>query len=218
MPLFIDVLRDSPNARVVIDATASGGARIVGFVMSDFVFSGRNYFNSAMEALLGGAGSATIGKGNSIMSGAISAYNLLGGQAVSRTLSGGDSTSAWIGSDRPKFTLPLLFLAVNPGDNPLETARQLMQFVYPTGNPNGVLIAPLNYVPDFYSRGGGCVGVQIGNWFRTPRLFIVKSVQLTISQRTDPGGMPLYVGATVEFEAQRTMVYDEVASMFAPLV
>lgn len=214
MALFIDTLRQSENAQITIDATGSGGALIKGFIMQDFTFGGRNSFNSAMEAILGGAITTGISKGNGAMNTGIGLNNLAGGQSVSRTLSGGDSVSAWVASDRPSFTIPLLFLAINAGDDPRLIARQLLQFVYPTGDPNGILYAPLGYVADFYARGAGCVAVRIGRWFQTPRLFIVKSVELTISQRTDPNGVPLYVGAVIQFEAQKTMIYEEVAAMF----
>lgn len=214
MALFVDALRNNPNAQILIDATGSGGSLIKGFIMQDLSFGGRNSFNSAMEAILGGKLSTGIKDGNGIMNTGLGLNNLAGGQSVSRTLSGGDSVSAWVASDRPAFTIPLLFLAINGGDDPRVIARQLLQFVYPTGDPNGILYAPLGYVADFYARGAGCVAVRIGRWFQTPRLFIVKSVQLTISQRTDPGGVPLYVGAVIEFEAQKTMTYPEVADMF----
>ena len=214
MSLFVDVLRSNPNAEVRVDATGSGGPYLKAFVMQDFAFGGRNSFNSAMEAILGGSISRGIAAANSAMASATGLANLAGGNMVSRTMSAGDSVSAWVASDRPKFTIPMLFLAINDGDDPRSIARDLMSFVYPSGDPNGILTAPLGYTANFSSFGNGCAAVRIGRWFQTPRLFVVKSVEMTISQRTDVNGVPLYVGAIVEFESQRTMTVDEVQAFF----
>ena len=210
MPLFIDTLRANPNAAIQIDS--GGGPFIKGFIMQDFNFGGRNTFNSALEAIMGASNG--IARANAALSGGTAAANYAGSDVASRIITAGDSVSSWVASDRPAFTLPLLFLAINDGDDPRAIMRDLMAFVYPTGNPFGVLTAPLGYVGSFYSTGAGCVAVRIGRWFQTPRLFVVKSVDMTVSQRTDPGGVPLYVGAVMSFEAQRTLTVDEVQAFF----
>lgn len=208
--LFIDQLRQNANAQVIIDATGTGGPYIKAFVMQDVTFGGRNTFNSALEAIMGGI----AGINSAYKAGAAVGNRLMGQHIPSRTLSGGDSVMAWVASDRPRLTLPLLFLAINSDDDPRQIARDLMQFVYPNGNPNTILTAPLGYIADFFDSGAGCVAVKIGTWFATPRIFIVKSVEMTISQRTDPNGVPLYVGAIIEMESQRTMTIDEVQEFF----
>lgn len=209
--LFVDQLRSNPNARVTLDSSTSppNGSVLTAFIMQDFVFAGRNSFNSALEAILsaGGVNGGRLGRTAQAAS-----------RAFGHTISAGDSVSAWSASDRPRFSVPLLFLAINDGDNPMQAARQLLAYVYPGGSPNTVLEAPLGYASANLFSDAGCCSVSIGKWFATPRCLVVKQMELTVSQKTDYPGVPLYVGAAIEFEAYRSMTYTEVAAFFRDVV
>jgi hypothetical protein len=149
VPLFLDQLRSNNNARITIDAGIGG--TVNAFIMEDFSFGGRNDFNSALESIIGDG----MKKANSAAQVMVNGANMAGSSMISRTISGGDSVSSWIGSDRPRFALPMLFLALQPGDNPIAILQQMIPWVHPTGNPNGILYAPLNYVANFASSGSG---------------------------------------------------------------
>jgi hypothetical protein len=147
VPLVPDLLRSNNNARITIDAGIGG--TVNAFIMEDFSFGGRNDFNSAPESIFGDG----MKKANSAAQVMVNGANMAGSSMISRTISGGDSVSNWIGSDRPRFALPMLFLALQPGNNPIAILQQMIPWVYPTGNPNGILYAPLNYVASFASSG-----------------------------------------------------------------
>lgn len=217
--LFLDQLKANPNALVTINP---GDPTYImqGFITEDFAFGGANTFNSAMEAILGSRldnAKATANKAFALRS---LGQSTAGHPIAARVINGGDSLSSWIASDRPAFTLNLLFLAANQNDNPIVEAQKLLRYVYPDGNTGiGTLTAPLGYAPSLSNNAqGGMTGasaITIGQWFATPPLFLAKSVQLTIAQRTDPNGVPLYVQASVAFEAARIMTYDEVQGLFS---
>lgn len=213
--LYIDALRANPNAQIRIDCGDPKLPLIKAFVMEDVAFGGRNSFNSALEAVMGGRAEQMRSAANAVMRGGIATSNYtLGTQMTDRTLSAGDSVSSWVSSDRPKLSIPMLFLAINADDDPRAVARDLVRFVYPDGNPDGILSAPLGYSADFASRGAGCCAIRIGNWFQTPRLFICKQLDMSISQRTDQNGVPLYVAARMGLESMRTCTSDEVRAFF----
>jgi len=147
----------------------------------------------------------------------------------------------WIGSEKPKFSIDLLFLATRRGEDIRDPIKELYRGVFPTVTGGGVLGSAILKAPYGFrqTQGGlsakGTVGVQLGRWFRATRQ-IITNVSFTFSQEmvpldgtprsrtgatsdagptVDPTKFaPLFARGSISFEPFRDITYNEFTGYF----
>ena len=123
------------------------------------------------------------------------------------------------------FSLRLNFLAVRSTDNVLDDINALQSCTLPakfenkpanTGDNKNTAIMGRIIAPMYYTMTNStCIAVNIGRWFHTPQVLLIKSVNATFSKETVRGsGLPLYATADISFQAYRRLDADDVAEWF----
>lgn len=69
--------------------------------------------------------------------------------------------------------------------------------------------APLGYSPDPKSSEGK-LGIKIGRWFSTPKLYVLESSDTSVSKARLPNGRPLYLNVTLSLKPFRLLSKTEV--------
>lgn len=203
--LDIDKLNTFTDARILISAGNFKDERnfiAIGFITGEFSVGGNNEFKSLFEFSAQAALqdlTQTIGALTGIDS--LAKFRV---QTVEQTV------QSWVSSGIPSFTVPMIFVALKPGDDVRAPIRNLSTTVYPTfsGDDGGTIRPPLDYSIDFGSKADGTIAVQIGNWFRAPQQ-IMKSINFTLSKEITEDGFPLFAQGQIEFQPFR-MISTEI--------
>lgn len=205
--------------RVVLDI--DGGPLVYGFVMDDFAYTLGNQFETMYQG---------IGGTNDLAQMATLVANkaMQAKQFILRNLN--QTVSQWTGSERLAFSLNLMFVAIEPGDDVMAPVQILQQLALPaqagapafTGEVGKQVTAFVNSAlgglvlnaPNGYggtnSDVHGAVGISIGQWWQTPKWFLVKSMNPTFSRARLRSGKPLYSIVGITFEAYRLLLASEV--------
>lgn len=146
----------------------------------------------------------------------------------------------WKGSGEFALQIPLIFVALTPEDDIRLPVSQLMSFVYPhigfntKTDPEGsflrntVIRPPRDFarVPDsrMYNYSGdnfvglpGCLGIQIGEWFVTPPMFIVDDTTFNFSKERTSAGLPLFATGTMRIKAAAQVTIEIIRNWFVGL-
>jgi hypothetical protein len=218
--LDIENLIANPNYKVVI---AFGGSNIIqGFIQGDLKFGGGNQYNNPFESQAQQKLSDLMAK---VQPAATAAANKFLGTNLSSaqiSIKSFDQTiSSWTGSEKPKFSMTLVFIAINPDDDVTQPIRKMMKAVFPTRAAEGLLMrAPLGYGPALVNNNGlpgmavgGTIVVKVGKWFRAFGQICTKASP-TISKQVIASGRPLWSSFDFEFEPYRAISYSEFTGYF----
>jgi len=197
---FIETeLLENPNYRVLIN-TPAGVVRA--FVTNEFQFTAQADYNSPFEALLGAGEQLNLG---------LAAISMATGGTQFQLKSLRATVATWVDSQKPSFTLPMLFVSLGGEDIRGEVGK-LLRGVYPIGVDK--LEAPYGYAVDASGEAvKGTISVRIGKWFYA-RKQILRQVDVQYSRQVLNSGLPLFANVTIVFEPYRLPNADEVLSYF----
>lgn len=220
--LDIEILKNNPNAKVIIGLGGAGEDKnwVSGFITQEHTMQGGNIFNNPFENVaqqnlsqklnvLGATANKVADVANKFLGTNIQTrFGAFSLKSVEQT------ATIWVSSAKPSFSLPMVFVALQPDDDVLDVVRKLNMAVFPTIDTNGLWVnAPLGYQLVGGKATKGTVIVSIGKWFRAISL-LIRDVSYSISKETIKSGLPLYAQVTVAFEAYRLLSSDEVNSWF----
>lgn len=185
------------------------------FITSDFTLAGTATWQGGEG---GGSGKGFLGTINSFAKGAQNFINSVSGVAgqgdkavaVPQIRSPMYSVVDWVGSGEFAFDLSLIFPALTPDEDVRIPIKHLLSCVYPYISGSGTLIVPPRAyakVPESFGFFGetkgrrGCIGIEIGEWFSTPPIFVAKNVTFNLSKELTPRGYPLYATCTISLKA-----------------
>jgi len=222
MSLNIVNLMSNPDAKVIIYPIGGTQGAITGFISTDVSIGGGADWQSPMDSMGGAMKSAQslANLGGAAINTALDMFGLGGIPQVNLT-SFASTVVDYMGTNKPKFSLPLIFPAYDESSiDPRTKILQLLECVYPSTEGTGVgsfMKAPLGYsrlIGKEKPAISGYVNVQIGRWLQLPYL-VVSNVESTFSKEvTKSLHAPLYAKATVSFTFIKTPNYAEVRGWF----
>lgn len=203
-----------------------GSRRVQGLLQGEFTISGGNQFNSPLASSAQEGLSQKLNIGKTAIEGVAS--NLtgkqvsLGPQIQLKTLI--QTANFWTGSEKPKFSIDLLFISLRRGDDVREWVDPLYRTVFPTLGKGGLFLqAPYNYNVSGNGNARGTFALQLGTWFRATRQ-VMTNVSFTFSQEqvpldgtptTEPTQFaPLFARGSIQFEPYRDITYNEFRGYF----
>jgi len=237
MALEITKLQNNPDAQIIIhvvrgsEIMPTGRVReytdpIVGFISTDVSLSSGADWQSPMDTLGGTLKTIQnlMNVGQSIVNAIVDKIGL-GGFTQTALLAYAMTAVDYMGTNKPTFSLPLIFPAVREVDDPRQKILRLLECVYPSEEGIGDVImrAPIGYARgraqgalgfDLSEPTKGYVNVQIGQWAKLEKL-VINSVDSTFSKEiVRSSGVPLYAKANVSFTFIRVPKFREVQSWF----
>ena len=118
------------------------------------------------------------------------------------------------GTDRPTFTVELLFVALKANDDPRKKAKLLLEGIFPQEGKEMLLRPPWNYgLTSKEHMGSQKLSVQIGSWFRAPNQ-VLTSASFQFSRETTRTGVPLFVTGNVQFKPYMQLYDYQIKSYF----
>jgi hypothetical protein len=240
--LDISKLTGNENAKIIILLPASNGTNPTdsGNAKDSVVSYVHQGFSFGVAASWGDMGYNVLSKYSSVLNAAGGALNYasssvnLDASAVFKQrlyISIYNTIATYNGTQKPSFTIPMVFIAVKPDDDVRVNIYRLLKGVFPSHETVGSKDSPITLIPPFgYDIGkkatsggtdwgdtkGGIVGtcsVKIGKWFKASKL-IIRSVDPQFSKETTPKGWPLTAVVTVGFEAAYLWTMDELKTLF----
>lgn len=146
-----------------------------------------------------------------------------------------ETIARWTGASKPSFSFNVMFIATSPGADIISPVKTLIRGCLPHENSGkilkGTMMAPYGYKYgitgedeaepdeglDYWNSGGeklqGTWTVQVGKWFKAPRL-VLDSVSVNFSQQCAPNGKPLYAEAQLVFQCWRLLKANELEKFF----
>ncbi|HEC63781.1 MAG TPA: hypothetical protein ENI23_00640 [bacterium] len=204
----IDRLQNNVNAKITISGLPrpkGAPATVTGFVQDNITIGGKNDYNKP------GAGGAQQ-KLSQVASSVASVANIFGanmGQFQIMHLS--QTVNAWVGSGKPQFQIPMLFLATKESDDVRVSVARIMDATYPTRSSIVTLRAPLGYAvnPRTAAALRGTLAVRVGNYFRATRMLIIEQ-SFKLSKEPIRSGAPLYAEGSITIEPYRLLTAAEI--------
>lgn len=218
LPAVRDIVKANTNSLVSIVSSSSGAQtgpalRVQGFIMSEFRIAVGNSYTSPLQSQAQDAIAQSVEAAKAIASNFFATDKIF--SWTPRTVE--QSVYTWAGSDRPKFTIGLLFIAMENGDDVRASYRNLLNAVVPSfvveGGKATFINPPLSYLPQGGRSARGMVSVAIGKWFKGDFLLITH-VDGTMSKETLPSGLPLYCQVSATFETYRIVSAQEMQQWF----
>lgn len=115
------------------------------------------------------------------------------------------SVMSWIDTQRPVFSLEMIFFSTKRNQDPRINGVQLIGGVLPYSNSLLMIDAPWQYnVGNMFSGNevaldaSGTMAVKIGQWFYA-RGQVLTDAQMDLSKETTVDGYPLYSQVTIQF-------------------
>lgn len=143
-----------------------------------------------------------------------------------------ETIARYAGSQKPTFNINIMLISLDPQDNIIKPAMDLLKGCYPKSAKMGLMEAPYGYISGWtggndnedenqedgtksapLSTAKGTWDIQIGKWFRCMNL-VMNSCNLNFSQQCTPDGKPLYIEAQLVFETWRLITANEVNDFF----
>ena len=211
--LFIYKLMNNPNAKILVSGLSKD---IVAYTTQDFQFR-------TQASWSGRSSSSFLNKINALERIGKEAYNRFFGSGASELVSGMildivGSMLDYQGTELFGFSLPMYFVATQSTDDVRTKIGYLAEGQFPTfGKGEGGfkrVYAPNNYRITEKANIEGAVSIRIGRWFRTNRIFIIDSMDFSVSKETIPSGLPLYASGSVAFKSTKILSIDQVKGMF----
>lgn len=208
--LDLDALKDNPNAHVLVTGP---NVRVRGLITAPLSISAASRYTNVLESQaqeslsdkisggLGAAGAALSVMGAGNLAGSIPSFTL-------RTAE--QSADTYQTSERPSFTVELIFVALRSNDDVRIPVSKLYKATMPTFSKQGAanfLQAPLGYQSKGMSAQGTCA-VRVGTWFQATWQ-LIKNVSFTFSREVTVNGYPLYASGSITFEPYRMISVDE---------
>jgi hypothetical protein len=128
-----------------------------------------------------------------------------------------ETTLSYRGTEKPTFSLELLFVAINAKDDPRKSVRLLLEGCFPTvGKTAGELLAPWGYqLGENNERSSkGKMVVSIGTWFTAPNQ-VLTNVSFNFSKETIKSGVPLYAQGSIQFGPDQQLYAHQISSYFS---
>lgn len=207
-------LIDSKEATIQVHLSnpyGTGDVMFIGLLTSELGIScGANYESlmdtSAQEAL---SKKATLL--NNLTEGAISSGDI-------RLVTFPQTSMSYINSDKIKFSVDCVLVAVNKTDSPLNEWKKLLRTVNPRYGEiakkwGGVMQSPTNYRYHNDGTASGTASIRYSTWFWS-RNQLITNVNFTASKAVTSTGTPLYVHGTIQFEPFRALEQDELIKYF----
>jgi hypothetical protein len=145
-----------------------------------------------------------------------------------------ETIARWTGAQKPTFGFNVMFIALDAKSDIITPIKMLIRGALPHQDSGkvlkGTMMAPYGYktgitgedeaepdeAEDYWSNGGRLQGtwtVQVGKWFKAPKL-VLNSVSVNFSQQCAPNGKPLFAEAQLVFETWRLPKADELERFF----
>ena len=203
--LNIDSIRSNPNQKIKM--TLPKGKVVNAFMVQDtFAINGSNQFEDLFS--LGNISSKIqtvskmLSKGTSTLTG--TAHKMAKHRKETR--------QAWVGAEKPTFSLQLMFVATKADDDIREEVFKVLEGVYPEEGTGGIISAPWGYG---FGTGGksGKFTISIGKWFSAPNQ-ILNDASFELSKETTKKGWPLYATGTINFFPYRLIYAKELKKYF----
>lgn len=209
-----DTEHDAPATN--IPGTPTTGPLITAFIMDDFSYSLGNKWEAIWDDLFGTT-TSIIQSTQQFMK---SEFGLEWGSNQVMMKNVNQTINQWGGSERLSFVLPLVFVATKNTDDVTAPILALNRMANANFNPSDAQI--LMQAPRGYSGGPvvarGCLGFKYGQWFATPRIFVVRKFTPVFSKLTimgqDGKERPVMAAAQLDIEAYRLISGIEFNSFF----
>lgn len=214
-----------PNGPQNQNLNGQNSRRINGLLQGEFNVSGGNQFNTPLAS----ASLESLSEKLNVIKGAGAGLANAAGVDVdlgSQVRLGNLNQTAnfWTGSERPTFSIDLLFIALRRGDDVRAQVDPLYQTVFPSGSNVVSINAPLGYTTDPRGRNAtGTFAIQLGTWFRATRQ-VMTNVSFTFSQEMIPldGSVtqeptrfaPLFARGSITFQPYRDITFREFQGYF----
>lgn len=207
---------------------------INGFLTNNLSFSGQNQW----EGLHSGFRWMEDAKGNFVKTQAVLQEVTKSGNSDQGTYTIGGITETiarWQSAAKPTFAFNVMFIRLSPSDDIITPVKILLRGCLPMdasgeGIAKGTMQAPYGYKTGFSGQADdqskdGDVGsyeestttgvwtVQVGKWFKAPKL-VLSSVNVNFSQQCTPDGLPLYAECQLVFETWRLLKAGELDKFF----
>lgn len=222
MPVLdIDALRRNQQARVRLTLQSSvgyGKTEWISFVQDDFQVGVSADFSAPFEDFLEST-SQLIGKVDVATKGKLAEVAESLGANIESARTRENTTYTWISSERPSFSVPLVFLATDPRQTPQYEAVSLAKLCMPRiqeDSANPTLLRPAGYRSGGQGSGNapdGTFTLEIGNWFEASGL-VLRDAQLSLSAQRTANGQPLYAEVQATLEPYRLVSEQEFEQYF----
>ena len=210
MPLDIDLdlVRAAPKLKLSLMNTKLNFT-LSGWITSEFTISGTANYKNPYESAMDEAST----KLNAITATVNSKAGTEIPQIQLKTLA--KTVGLYVGSEKPTFDVPMLFVTTKPGDNIVTDLAKLVSLTMPEEDKKTSLIkAPGNYIAaEGAASAGGTWTVSIGSWFRARHLLLLQA-QATFSKEVVPSGAPLYANASATFAPYRLVSSSDFRKYF----
>ena len=210
----IDVLKSNEDSKVII--AMPDRVAVVGFTRGPFAINGGNEWNSPDI----GAGQAALSKAINGIAGFLNTWFDSNGVVQQRIQHPGQTIKSWVGSNRPVFEVPLMFVRIRLTDDVEAETLKLYKGVFGSSVGGGLTSrfrAPLNYAPAFgRAAASGTVTLRIGRWFSASNL-IINTVNFNFADSPTDGGKPLWAEGSVSLEPFRAITFSEFRNYFRAL-
>ena len=137
--------------------------------------------------------------------------NSMGESAIKSIYS---TIQTWQSSSFNAMAFNIIVVANKTGENPLDQANKVWDYVLPSNLAGGIVLAPGGYTTSgtaAYGSQNGAVSITIGNWFNSVNSWLVSSATVEVSkQRIKSSGFPLYVKIDIVLNPARMFHADEV--------
>lgn len=195
----------------ITNPDGGGNTSFMGLITGDLAIStGANY-----ETLMDVSAQESLSKKVSLLN------NLTGKKFYEgdvRLVTFPQTAMSYINSDKIKFSVDALLVAVNKNDSPLNEWKKLLNLANPRFLNSdlgwrGMMQSPTNYkiAPDGSTTG--TASIRYSTWFFSKNQ-LVTNVTFTPSKVVTPRGTPLYVHGTIQFEPYRALEQGEFAEYF----
>lgn len=189
----------------------TGDVSFIGLITGDLAISaGANY-----EGLMDVAMQESLSKKISLLN------NISGKQIASgdvRLVTFSQTALSYVNSDKIKFSVDCVLVAVNKNDSPLTEWKKLLKLVNPRFASSyfdwkGVMESPTDYRISGDGSTTGTASIRYSTWFFSKNQ-LVTNVTFTPSKVVTTTGTPLYVHGTIQFEPYRALEQSEFLSYF----
>lgn len=219
--VFLEKL--NPNYTIKITGHPANGRQfeIEGWVNSELTIGGGNRFDTFQAALSEGAGLLGDNIVGRTAQTAVSEFggggklstisNLARGANVSRAQD--MSRSTWGGSNKPVFSMELLFFCLDSQDTKQDVTakiKTLLRAVYPDVQ-NGLFKPPMGY--NSTNTNTGKFTIQIGQWFRGTKM-VIENFSMTPSKEVNINGKPISANGAITFSPYRDISLAEYKRYF----
>ena len=189
----------------------TGDVSFIGLITGDLaIAAGANY-----EGLMDVASQENLSKKLSLL-------NSLTGKQMSsgdiRLVTYSQTALSYVNSDKIKFSVDCVLVAVNKTDSPLNQWKKLLKLVNPRFASSyfdwkGVMESPTDYRISGDGSTTGTASIRYSTWFFSKNQ-LVTNVNFTPSKVVTTTGTPLYVHGTIQFEPYRALEQSEFLSYF----